>query len=338
MEPPPVQYVTTAKGVRIAYSVRGAGRPLVFLGPALGGMAHPWRFYPDWMAGLTERFSLIQHDMYGHGLSERGLPADYAVGDDDQAIDAILARLRLDRFLLYGLSGVGHAAVRYAAAHPERVEALILNGTVVSPGAPSFYQGVAAENWEFFLRSFVPASVGPEESQRWFEGVRDSTTYEDWRIRARVASESNVLDLLPRLRVPTLVLHARGLALTPPGGASRIAALIPDARLILLNGDNYMGDATEGLAAIEALLAGITAETEAAARGDAEPQVRLSARENEVLGLIARGLSNQLIADELVISLRTVERHINHIYEKIGVHSKAQATAYALQHRPATNA
>jgi DNA-binding NarL/FixJ family response regulator len=73
-------------------------------------------------------------------------------------------------------------------------------------------------------------------------------------------------------------------------------------------------------------------------RAGAEPQVRLSTRENEVLGLIARGLSNQLIADELVISVRTVERHINHIYEKIGVHSKAQATAFALRHRSVTNA
>jgi DNA-binding NarL/FixJ family response regulator len=65
---------------------------------------------------------------------------------------------------------------------------------------------------------------------------------------------------------------------------------------------------------------------------------RLSAREAEVLRLIAQGLSNQLIADELVISVRTVERHINHIYAKIGVHSKAQATAFALRHRPVSNA
>jgi DNA-binding NarL/FixJ family response regulator len=50
-----------------------------------------------------------------------------------------------------------------------------------------------------------------------------------------------------------------------------------------------------------------------------------------VLRAISRGLSNQQIADELVISVRTVERHINHIYEKLGVHSKAQATAYALR-------
>jgi DNA-binding CsgD family transcriptional regulator len=57
----------------------------------------------------------------------------------------------------------------------------------------------------------------------------------------------------------------------------------------------------------------------------------LSAREVEVLRLIAAGRSNQRIADDLVLSVRTVERHINHIYAKTGVHTKAQATAYALR-------
>ena len=61
----------------------------------------------------------------------------------------------------------------------------------------------------------------------------------------------------------------------------------------------------------------------------------LSARETEVLGLIARGRSNQEIASDLFLSVRTVERHISTIYEKIGAHGKAAraaATAYALKH------
>jgi len=61
----------------------------------------------------------------------------------------------------------------------------------------------------------------------------------------------------------------------------------------------------------------------------------LSAREMEVLGLIARGRSNQEIAEELFLSVRTVERHISTIYEKLGAHGKAAraaATAYALKH------
>jgi non-specific serine/threonine protein kinase len=58
----------------------------------------------------------------------------------------------------------------------------------------------------------------------------------------------------------------------------------------------------------------------------------LTAREVEVLRLIASGRTTQEIADELVISVNTVERHITHVYQKIGARGRAEATAYALQH------
>ena len=67
-------------------------------------------------------------------------------------------------------------------------------------------------------------------------------------------------------------------------------------------------------------------------RGETFESVRLTPREGEVLSLIATGKSNQQIADELVLSLRTVERHITNLYGKIGAHGKADATAYALRH------
>jgi ATP/maltotriose-dependent transcriptional regulator MalT len=58
----------------------------------------------------------------------------------------------------------------------------------------------------------------------------------------------------------------------------------------------------------------------------------LTEREVEVLRLITQGKSNREIGAELVLSLRTVERHIVNIYSKLGIHSKAQATAYAFTH------
>jgi DNA-binding NarL/FixJ family response regulator len=50
------------------------------------------------------------------------------------------------------------------------------------------------------------------------------------------------------------------------------------------------------------------------------------------LRLIARGLSNQQIADELVISVNTVRRHVSNVFDKTGVANRAQATAYAKDH------
>ncbi len=58
----------------------------------------------------------------------------------------------------------------------------------------------------------------------------------------------------------------------------------------------------------------------------------LTRREVEVLGLIAAGKSNQQIADELVLSIRTAERHVTNSYRKINAKSRADATAYALRH------
>jgi predicted ATPase/DNA-binding CsgD family transcriptional regulator len=91
-------------------------------------------------------------------------------------------------------------------------------------------------------------------------------------------------------------------------------------------------------------LAEVVAEvlsTQAPASGESSAEVRvreaaipdrLTARELEVLRLVASGRSNREVAQELVLSVRTVERHINNLYAKIGAHGKADATAYAFRH------
>jgi DNA-binding CsgD family transcriptional regulator len=58
----------------------------------------------------------------------------------------------------------------------------------------------------------------------------------------------------------------------------------------------------------------------------------LSAREAEVLALVARGLTNAQVANELFISPRTVNRHLNSVYHKLGVGSRAAAARFAAQH------
>jgi class 3 adenylate cyclase/DNA-binding CsgD family transcriptional regulator len=66
--------------------------------------------------------------------------------------------------------------------------------------------------------------------------------------------------------------------------------------------------------------------------GDASRPDGLTAREVEILKLVAEGLSSKEIGERLVLSVRTVERHITNVYDKIGAHSRAQATAYAIGH------
>ncbi len=85
-----------------------------------------------------------------------------------------------------------------------------------------------------------------------------------------------------------------------------------------------------------ALPAGIQSQRSAASRGETPARVPLSAREREVVALIAGGLSNREIAERLVLSVRTVERHIENVYNRLDIHGKAGraiVTAYALRHR-----
>lgn len=68
------------------------------------------------------------------------------------------------------------------------------------------------------------------------------------------------------------------------------------------------------------------------AASTSEPVGGLTAREVEVLSLVAAGRTNRAVADELVISDKTVERHLSNVYRKLEVSNRAAATAYAHEH------
>jgi DNA-binding CsgD family transcriptional regulator len=96
----------------------------------------------------------------------------------------------------------------------------------------------------------------------------------------------------------------------------------------------------QALSLAEAVAEVLSAQALAFGEHSAEGRVRsgpdvpdgLTARETEVLRLVASGRSNREIAEELVLSVRTVERHVTNLYAKIGARGKADATAYAFRH------
>ena len=99
---------------------------------------------------------------------------------------------------------------------------------------------------------------------------------------------------------------------------------------LLLGADDYLVkpvDAAE-------LVARVNRSLRRAARTDAAPvKGTLSPREREILGFLAAGKTQRQIADDLVLSPKTVGTHIQHVLSKLGVHSRAQAVAEAYRSR-----
>jgi DNA-binding CsgD family transcriptional regulator/pimeloyl-ACP methyl ester carboxylesterase len=329
MDAPPVQYVRTRDYYDIAYAVSGEGRPLIFPSPNLHNMQQLWRFFPDWMEGLASRFRLIQYDSRGEGMSSRGLPEAIDIDHYTRDIEAIVDRLQLDRFSLWAFGGKGLIAVRYAARHRENVEALILSTVAASGSAwmPVFYKMLPNENWESFLRAITPAGLTTEEAQERVREYHNAVYLDDWNTWMQCVSTVSIEQDLTQLSVPVLVLHPRNFRSLSADEPRKVATMVPNARFALIDGEHGYGDARQGLAVLDGFLADIAhqaTQTQAASG--------LSSREVEVLRLLAAGKSNQDIADELVISLNTVRRHVSNIFDKTGVANRAQAAVYAKDH------
>jgi DNA-binding CsgD family transcriptional regulator/pimeloyl-ACP methyl ester carboxylesterase len=336
MNAAPVRYVTTSDGYDIAYRVTGNGMPLVFVPPLFSDIQVVWQFYPQWLEGLAQRFQLIQYDSRGEGLSSRNLPDDLTLADFSRDLETVVERLGLKRFLVWGWTNRSHHAVRYAHAHPEHVAGLILNTCAVSNTVyrSVMFNALPLDDWDVFLRTIAPRDLSPEESKHRIESIRAAITPEDFDAQLRVNQPSNVERELRGIRVPTLVLHPRDWRSLPVSESIKVAALIPDARFVLIDGASVYGDPDQGLAAVDAFVANLLPPDErgaASTASDALPD-GLSQRELEVLRLLTQGKSNPEIAKELFITRNTVQNHVSSILIKTNLNNRAQAAVYAQQH------
>jgi len=123
--------------------------------------------------------------------------------------------------------------------------------------------------------------------------------------------------------VPTLVLHARDDARVPFDEGRRLAALIPAARFVPLQSDNHVLLETES--AFEVFLAELRGFLGPAAAGMPDDEATLTPAERDVLRLMALGLDNSAIAQQLHKSEKTVRNQVSSIFEKLGVRSRAEA-------------
>jgi DNA-binding CsgD family transcriptional regulator/pimeloyl-ACP methyl ester carboxylesterase len=334
MDAPSVQYVTTSDGMRIAYGVSGSGPALLFLPGVFYHVQLAWQ-YPGlepWLRRIAERFQLIQPDPRGTGMSSRQVGEQHAREHYQRDIEAVLERLNPGPLILLAASGGVDLAVDYAIAHPQNVVALLLGTSGTSKVNTPLFVMLAKADWDVFLNSIVPRTRSREEADQIVELAHQASDQKNYFLRRRVLyGPGEIESALQRLQTPTLVMHARDYALTPVEEGMTIAQH-SNGRFVLIDGADPWGDAEQGIRAIEAFLSDLPQNIGEAPRASPGPQTVLSDREIEVLRLIAAGKSNQQIADELVISVNTVNRHVSNIFGKISVGNRAQAAVYAKDH------
>ena len=267
MTEPRIQYAKTKDGVSIAYWTLGEGMPFVYM-PWMG-ISHielEWQF-PEirrWYERLAQKRILVRYDGRGSGLSDRDV-ADFSLEAHVMDLEAVVDRLGLESFALYGEAYAGPVAIAYAARHPERASHLLLWcswARTRDTGSPQLraLRRLIDTDWETYTETAAHTVAGWSEGEQARRGaamMRESSRQEAVQAALRAHREFDVTALLPRVSSPTLVLHRREVRWLDVGIARGLASHIPDARLALLEGESlapYLGDAGAVMHAIDEFL------------------------------------------------------------------------------------
>ena len=339
------RYARTSDGVRIAFSTLGHGMPYIEL-PAIpfcnGAGPAEVPQWQDWDEQIARRGMLVDYDCRGAGMSERNV-ADFSLEAWVRDIEAVVDALGADRVTLFAPDSLAvPTAIAYAAWFPERVSHLILWQAhtslkyLLSDPAFATVLELIDKDWSLFCGVLTQVMEGwsdPDAARREAEMMRELHTPQGIKAAVAAAHKIDVADLLPQVRTPTLVLHRRD-SRQPLSESMKVASGIPDARLVFIEGTAFGWAHEHPDAVLQAIDEFVCwSPTPAAPQPAPVTGAPLSPREIEILRLVARGSSSREIGTELVLGVRTVERHISNIYRKIDAHNRAQATAYALAHR-----
>ena len=341
------QYATTEDGVRIAFVTAGSGEALFWLPHHLASHVElEWEFPQRFIyALLSRRCLVVRFDCRGLGLSDRDVD-DISLDARVRDLSAVAEKLGVERFALAGVQRGGNLAVTYATRYPERVTKLVLLNW-----SPNFKEesdrtrmealGIMLErDWDMLTENVGGVSFGYNSpfAKGYGRLIRASISQQMALRYGRQLLDEDCHPLLPGIHAETLILHSERSSYASPMAARAASTEIPNARLREFEGD--LPDHIERV--IEAIGDFIApqSETQAPAPERAAPLAAapppparhptLSTREVEVLQLLARGLSNRAIAETLVLSPRTVERHLENLYRKTGAHNRAEAAAYAV--------
>lgn len=253
-----IRFCVTSDHVRIAFASAGEGPPLVKTANWLNHLEFDWKS-PVWrhlLHALTSEFRLIRYDERGNGLSDWNVEAftlEALVRDLETVVDAA----GLDRFPLLGISQGCAVAITYAVRHPERVSRLVLHGgyargwrkraDAAEIARREALQTLVLQGWgqdnpafrQVFTSFYIPD--GNADQMRWWNDLQRISTSPHNAVRLMAElGDIDVTALLPRVNVPTLVLHSRRDAAVPFASGRELAANIPGARFVPLDSQNHV--------------------------------------------------------------------------------------------------
>ena len=362
---------TAAGDRRIAWARSGSGPPLVFSGWWGSHLELNWQDprFRAYIDALGRHRTVIRYDLPGTGLSADGTDPGGDLDDEAAALAAVVEAAGAGPVDLFAGSSGAPIGVAYAVAHPERVRRLSFYGGYASGAAIADERSRQAivnlvrEHWGLGSRVladvFIPSATAPER-EAFVEFQRQAASADRAAASLEAVYRFDVTDRLGQVPPGAVVLHRRRDRAIPFERGRELAAGLPDATFVALEGDDHFpwfGDpgplldaslralgvegegaplpqreqeserASEARADLAAGAAGAGAGvadlTTAGGAGD------LTKRETEVLTLVARGLSDREIADRLVLSPHTVHRHVANVRTKLGLPTRAAAVAAA---------
>jgi pimeloyl-ACP methyl ester carboxylesterase/DNA-binding CsgD family transcriptional regulator len=344
-----IRYVKASDGTRLAWAEAGEGPVVVKAANWLTHLEYEWEspVWKHWIQFFSGHWRFVRYDERGCGMSGSQLGA-LTVSQWTEDLESVMDAARpAGPVTLLGISQGGAACIEYAIRHPERVARIVLYGAYArgaalrgTPLSRREYQAMvdlARVAWgkdnptfrQVFTSRFIPG--GSQEQLQWFNDLCLKTT--SGEIAATLFEARAAMDVsasLGQVRTPTLVLHARDDAVVPIEEGRLLATGIPGAEFVELDSRNHV--LLEHEPAWQRFRDAVLAFVEPGATTGEPVFAALSAREREVLVLMADGLSNADIAERLNISEKTVRNHASNLFDKLGVWSRAQAIVFARDH------
>jgi class 3 adenylate cyclase/pimeloyl-ACP methyl ester carboxylesterase len=247
-------------GVRLAYSKVGRGPPLVKTANWMNHLEFDWgegSSSAHLFIALARHRTLVRYDARGNGLSDwdvETLSLDAWVSD----LEAVINAAGIDRAPILGISQGCAISIAFAVRHPERVSHLVLYGGFARGAYRRAKNEAELEKakalatlirtgWgddspvyrQLFSSMFMPGA-SPEQLAKFAEKQRKTTSPECAYRYFQTTRNFDVTDLLPQVKVPTLVMHVRDDQVQPFEAGRELAAGIPSAHFVALQGRNHM--------------------------------------------------------------------------------------------------